>query len=127
MKTRHSRLWLSTGCLVAVVALMAGAIGSHLVEEGPARESFETAATYHFYASLSIITGAILSMLWQSKLWLLCFILALTGIVCFSGSLYIKALAISETAPLGPIGGICIMASWGILALESMRGAFATE
>lgn len=125
MKTRYSRLWLSTGCFFAVLALMAGAIGSHMVDEGPARESFETAATYHFYASLSIVIGAMLSMLWQSKLWLLSFSFALIGIVCFSGSLYIKALAIADTAPLGPIGGLCIIASWGMLAVASMQGAFA--
>jgi uncharacterized membrane protein YgdD (TMEM256/DUF423 family) len=127
MKTQHSRLWLSTGCVLVVLAVMAGAIGSHMVEEGSAQKSFETAATYHLYASLAIVVGAITSMLWQSKLWLVSFILALAGIIFFSGSLYIKSLAISETAPLGPFGGICIMASWAMLALAGIRGARVKE
>ena len=127
MKKQHSSLWLSAGCILVVLALMAGAIGSHMVEEGTARESFETAATYHFYASLAIIIGAITSMLLKSRLWLLSFILALAGIALFSGSLYAKSLAIVETAPLGPFGGLCIMASWGIIGLAGFKGAFSKE
>ncbi len=123
MKQHYSRLCLSVGCILAVLALMAGAIGSHMVEEGSARESFKTASTYHFYAALAIIIGAIASMLWQSKLWLLSFTFALIGIACFSGSLYAKSLGMTETAPLGPIGGLCIMASWAMIGLAGITGA----
>ena len=127
MKERYSKGILSIGCTLAVLALMAGAIGSHMVEEGLAREAFKTASTYHFYASLAIVIGAICSMLWHSSIWLPSFGFALIGIACFSGSLYLKSLGITDAAPLGPVGGLCIMASWGLIALAVIGGRNTTR
>jgi uncharacterized membrane protein YgdD (TMEM256/DUF423 family) len=49
------------------------------------------------------------------------------GIVCFSGSLYALSLGAPRGLlwPITPLGGVCFLAGWIVLALASLRGARA--
>lgn len=47
------------------------------------------------------------------------------GIVCFSGSLYALSLGAPSRFlwPITPLGGVCFLAGWIVLALSSLRAA----
>jgi uncharacterized membrane protein YgdD (TMEM256/DUF423 family) len=51
-------------------------------------------------------------------------ILLLAGIVFFSGSLYILALSGNRTwGAVTPIGGVCFIAGWVVLAVAGLKGS----
>jgi uncharacterized membrane protein YgdD (TMEM256/DUF423 family) len=114
------------GAINALVAVAAGAFGAHGLKSRVAPEllvTFETGARYHMYHALGlfavawvIVRGGAAA---RSAGWLM-----LAGIVLFSGSLY--ALALTGVRALGaitPIGGLCFLASWALLAWAALRSA----
>jgi uncharacterized membrane protein YgdD (TMEM256/DUF423 family) len=120
---------LAAGLLGLAVAL--GAFGAHGLRErlDPYSMSvYEKAVFYHFVHALGLLIVSLLPRLgllsqsaaaWVSTL--LC-----AGIVIFSGSLY--ALATSGLRMLGaitPLGGLCFIAAWFLLAWMLLRGAQA--
>jgi len=85
--------------------------------------TFETGARYHMFHALAMFGAAWLISRGvapaRPAAWLL-----LAGMVIFSGSLY--ALALSGVRGLGavtPIGGLCFLAAWALLAAPSISDA----
>ena len=119
-----SQFWAGCGAVNAFLAVAAGAFGAHALKErlGPEMLGvFETGARYHMYHALGL--WAVAFVVSQRPAanpagWLM-----LAGIVLFSGSLY--ALALSGVRAFGavtPIGGVCFLAGWAILAWSCLRG-----
>jgi uncharacterized membrane protein YgdD (TMEM256/DUF423 family) len=112
-----------TGSIFMALAVSLGAFGAHglenlLIENGRV-ETFETAVLYHFVHALAILILATLN-LGNKKI---PFILFMTGIICFSGSLYI--LSVTNVTALGmiaPIGGTAFIAGWLTTAWQSFKG-----
>ncbi len=117
-----ARIFLVLGALLAGIAVALGAFAAHGLAPRvtPERlQTFETGVRYQMYHALALLlTGWLLHQLGTSGLTLAgwCF---LTGIVLFSGSLYI--LVLTDTPWLGalaPLGGAAFMLGWGWLAWE---------
>ncbi|HRY25608.1 MAG: DUF423 domain-containing protein [Geminicoccaceae bacterium] len=107
--------WL--GCVLALLAVGAGAFGAHGAGDERAAGLIETAARYQMWHALAMILVAI--ALPAARLPVFCF---LGGVLAFSGSLY--ALALGAPAPvamLAPLGGLAFMAGWALLALAFWR------
>jgi uncharacterized membrane protein YgdD (TMEM256/DUF423 family) len=103
-------------------AVAFGAFGAHGLRErlGPGMlEIYRTGALYHLVHAVAALAVALAA----DRLRRPGLILALLamGVIVFSGSLY--ALAITGIAQLGavtPIGGLCLLAAWVLLAAEAL-------
>lgn len=120
-----NRTVLVTGALLMALSVMAGAFGAHLLRDTLSAREFDvyqTAVTYQIYHSIGLLlVGTIRIRMQYSSLLKWSGRLMATGIVIFSGSLYL--LALTGTGWLGaitPLGGLCFIASWILLAVALM-------
>jgi uncharacterized membrane protein YgdD (TMEM256/DUF423 family) len=133
MKTlnRGGRRWLVIGALLAALAVGLGAFGAHGLEkflaervQDPARsvENWTTASRYQMYHATGMIAVAItIAVFGASPALNLANVLFVTGIVLFSGCLYV--LALTDLKILGaivPLGGLAMIAGWLSLAIGIM-------
>ncbi|MBX3345365.1 MAG: DUF423 domain-containing protein [Nitrospira sp.] len=113
------------GALFAATSVAAGAFGAHALKsilDPSALAVFETAARYQMYHALGLF---VVAWLWRETEhplaikagWLLC-----SGILLFSGSLYLVALAgIKWMGALTPVGGVSFLGGWTCAALVAWR------
>ncbi|MBW7471321.1 DUF423 domain-containing protein [Marinobacter sp. M216] len=120
------RLPLVVGACCALVGVMAGAFGAHglrgiVSERG--LEVFQTAVTYQMYHAIALVMLSVLSVAGLNRRLLSVaagFFLA--GILLFSGSLYTLVLTdIRWIGPVTPLGGVCFMVAWTLLAVAGLR------
>lgn len=113
------------GGLFGGLAVVAGAFGAHGLRGRLAPELlsvFETAARYQMYHALALVAVALL-LERRPSAWLRaagwCFA---GGTVVFSGSLYLLALTgIGWWGAVTPLGGVALIAGWGLLACGLWR------
>lgn len=120
------RLFFGLGAAFAFLGVAVGAFGSHGLRGTltPADlATFETGVRYHLVHALGLMATAWAASRWPSAQvhaagWLLA-----AGIVLFSGSLY--ALVLTGHRWMGavtPLGGVCFLGAWGLLAWAALRG-----
>jgi uncharacterized membrane protein YgdD (TMEM256/DUF423 family) len=114
--------FLRTGAILGALAVALGALGAHRLKKLVSAETvatFETGVRYQYYHVIALLIIAVVFEKFPAK-WMkiagYCFI---TGIVLFSGSLYlITALKAKATVGLSgigiitPIGGLFFVAGW---------------
>jgi len=108
-----------------LLAVALGAFGAHGLKgiiSPEMLEVYKTGVQYQFYHTFALLIVGILMNFSQSKAltWSAC--LFITGIVLFSGSLYI--LAITGVKALGlitPFGGITWIAAWLLMIVHFSR------
>lgn len=122
------RLPLLLGASLAALAVVAGAFGSHGLRGmvgARSLEVFQTATTYQMYHAIALVLVSVLSATQISRR-----LLAVSagffsvGILLFSGSLY--ALVLTDMrwmGPITPVGGVCFMVAWVILAVAALKPA----
>ncbi|WP_022836146.1 DUF423 domain-containing protein [Salisaeta longa] len=121
-----ARLFLIVGSVLAGLAVAAGAFGAHGLDGrvSPDRiATFETGAQYHMYHALALLVVAWLVSIGGGALAVAAGYAFLTGIVIFSGSLYL--LVLTDTPWLGaitPLGGVAFIVGWGLLAWSAWSG-----
>lgn len=120
------RFPLVAGALSMLLAVMAGAFGAHglrALVSARGLEVFQTAVTYQVYHSLALLVCALLLGFGCRRRWLQVaagFFLA--GILLFSGSLYLLVLTdLPGLGPVTPLGGVCFMVGWLVLAIAGIR------
>ena len=108
-------------------AVVLGAFGAHLLKNQLSPEAIQvwnTAVSYQFYHSLSLLVAGLFiqknqtDKLLKATVWFFCL-----GILLFSGSLYLlstnELLGIQALKPIlgpaTPIGGVCFIIGWGCL------------
>jgi uncharacterized membrane protein YgdD (TMEM256/DUF423 family) len=121
--------WMAIGSLLLGLGVVFGAFGAHALRGRLDEYSmgiYEKAVLYHFVHALGVLIVSVTPRLgWltsSSANWVCALLLA--GIIVFSGSLY--ALAVTGVRALGaitPIGGLCFIAGWFLLAAMLFRGA----
>ncbi len=122
----HKKIML-TGCVLAALAVILGALAAHALEKhltDKMLKAFETAARYQMYHAIAIIICGVLYFHHQHKQIKTAFKLFLSGIIFFSGSLYgLSLLSLTHNdkfniiGAITPIGGICFIFGWIFLAL----------
>ena len=126
-----SQRFLVLGTVFAGSAVAAGAFGAHALKEildAHSLQVFDTATRYQMYHAfgLCIVSWAIdryPAQRLEQMGWL--FIL---GILLFSGSLYVVALAgIRCMGAVTPIGGLAFLAGWMLLGWRIWRDACITK
>jgi uncharacterized membrane protein YgdD (TMEM256/DUF423 family) len=117
------RTFLLLGAVAAFLAVTLGAFGAHGLRGRLSPEMmavFQTGVQYHMFHALALLLVS--AMMARTGGWLIqtaggAF---LTGIVLFSGSLYV--LSISGVTMLGaitPIGGLAFLVGWACLAFAA--------
>ncbi len=125
MNSDLQRTALVAGALGALLSVGLGAFAAHglkAIIDPASLSTFQTGVEYQFYHSLGLIlisaiaqSKSSVSLLWSVRL-------MLSGILLFSGSLYLLALTdISWIGPITPIGGLCFLGAWGCLAAHALR------
>ena len=120
-----ARVWLAAGALFGLLAVVAGAAGTHALRDAldaDALRVFETAARFQMYHALALLAVGLLAIRRRSLALNVAGALFALGTLLFSGSLY--ALALSGVGVLGavaPVGGVCLMAGWAALAIAALR------
>ncbi|MEJ0106017.1 MAG: DUF423 domain-containing protein [Bacteroidota bacterium] len=120
----HKR-FLSVGALLGALAVVLGAFGAHALKKMVPPDSvntFQTGVQYQMYHSLALLLVAIIFERFPNKFIKLAGNFFITGIILFSGSLYILTLLkAAETVGLNgvgivtPFGGLFFIAGWLLL------------
>jgi uncharacterized membrane protein YgdD (TMEM256/DUF423 family) len=113
------RTWLGIAAINGGLAVMAGAFAAHGLKAHLSADSlavFETGARYQMYHALAMALAALVSVRGAA-------IAFMSGIVLFSGSLYLLALSgVPILGAITPIGGLCFIAGWALLAWKAFKG-----
>ena len=108
-----------------MTAVILGAFGAHALKDklsSQALTTFQTGVEYHFYHSLGLVlVGLIIRQVPLTGIkvtgWLM-----FTGIILFSGSLYLLAITgVRQLGMITPMGGLCFIVAWGLLAYTVIR------
>jgi uncharacterized membrane protein YgdD (TMEM256/DUF423 family) len=107
---------------VALGAFGAHALSDHFIDKADMKSNYEMAVRYQMVHGLAIFVVAWLVSRWGGSSISAAGWLFLTGIILFSGSLYIMSL--TELRWLGaitPLGGIAFLAGWLLLVIAAWR------
>ncbi len=113
---------LIVAAISGALAVMLGAFGAHGLKQlisPDMLEVFKTGVQYQFYHTFALLTVGVLMHWHKTKALKWSAYLFITGIILFSGSLYL--LAVTGIKPLGavtPFGGVAFIAGWIVLAFH---------
>jgi uncharacterized membrane protein YgdD (TMEM256/DUF423 family) len=118
---------IRSGAILGALAVVLGAFGAHALREILSDKGlalWETAVRYHFYHTLALLVIGLLYDRVPSSRLRLASGLFVVGFLLFCGSLY--ALSFREVAPINlswlgpitPLGGVCFILAWLLLAFN---------
>lgn len=121
LKPMTNSFALISGSLFLAIGIGAGAFGAHALENTltPERlDTWKTAVDYQMWNALGLLLISLISQNFGIELnwskWLI-----FSGILIFSGSLYILCLTgISWLGAITPIGGVCLILGWVLIAIR---------
>lgn len=115
--------WLLIAALMGLVGVALDAIGSHALEGVSPEDvtAYATAARYQLLHALALLSVAWLAdrtpgsrLVWMAGS-------AFTvGVILFCGSIYLNVLFGIEDLEAAPVGGICLLVGWALLALQAV-------
>lgn len=115
--------WVSTGAIFSGISVLLGAMGAHSLKNILTEKNlnaFQTATEYMGYHGIALVlVGVICFQLPESgtKALKKVGILFTTGILMFSGSIYILIFDGPRFfGPITPLGGLCFIFGWFIFA-----------
>lgn len=120
------KLFFLAGCLFSFLGVAAGAFGAHALKSRIAPDLltvFEVGVRYQMYHALSLLALAWASTKWPNSFVTSSGFLFMSGIVLFSGSLYILSLTgVRAWGAVTPVGGLLFLLGWVFLALGILKG-----
>ena len=123
--------FLKVSSILAIVSVIAGAFAAHALKGkigDHALATFETGVRYQFYHVIALfLTGIVYKdFAYRTVKWAGWFFI--TGIILFSGSLYLLAFkqaivspGFAWVGPITPIGGFAFIMGWLLLAISFFR------
>ncbi|MFC3053602.1 DUF423 domain-containing protein [Kordiimonas pumila] len=111
-----------SGFLATVLA----ASGSHSFNlTGAEAGFFQQANEFHFYHTFALVATAVLAKWGKERTATTAALMFIAGILCFSGSLYIRAImgpgSLGSFHWVTPVGGMLLMVGWLAMAIGSTR------
>jgi len=123
---RADKGWWCIAALSGAMMVMLGAYAAHGLAARTTEamvSAVETGVRYQAWHTLAIMivlvwrrVQPLAGQRWVLALWSL-------GVVCFSGSLYLMALAGLSLGIVTPIGGVLLMAGWLVLAVIVLKAS----
>lgn len=119
--------WFAAAAALCGIGVVLGAFGAHALRDRLAPDMlavFETGVRYHFIHALALFAVAWAAMRWPGPLVGAAGWLFVAGIFIFSGSLYVLSIGgIRWLGAITPIGGLCMIAGWALLAVAALRAS----
>ena len=119
--------WFATGAVFCGLGVILGGFGAHGLRERLTPEMlvvFETGVRYHLIHGLGLLAVASAASRWPDTYVSIAGYLFVAGILIFSGSLYVLAVTgIRWLGAITPIGGVCLIVGWGLLAVGALRAS----
>jgi len=126
---------LITGAVTAGLAVILGAMGAHALETALRGHEnaadilriYKTGVEYQYYHAFALLVTGIVYGSFPVKQIKLAGTFFLTGIILFSGSLYLLTYVKANGGSLGafnlltPIGGVCFIIGWLLLLLGLLK------
>ena len=126
----HKR-FVTIGASLGAVAVAFGAFGAHglkKIVDAETVQTFQTGVQYLMYHSLALLLTGILYEKCSQKMTRIAGILFITGIVLFSGSLFLLTAgraagthSLDKAGIITPLGGVSFIAGWVFLFLATMK------
>lgn len=127
-----SRSFLIAASILGALAVALGAFGAHglenLTTDPKILHGFQTGTQYQVYHALALLAVAILYEKFPVKAMKWAGYSFITGIILFSGSLYLltflkikESNAVKIAGPITPLGGVCFIAGWLLLLIAVLR------
>ena len=121
---KHRGFWAMMGAVSGFSAVAIGAFGAHAIADPQAKDWIATGAKYHLAHTMTIFVSLSFRN-WGATLARHASGFFFAGCVVFGGSLYALALGAPRwVGAITPVGGICFLIGWAILAgaaLQLMR------
>jgi uncharacterized membrane protein YgdD (TMEM256/DUF423 family) len=120
---------ISTGAIMGMIAIILGAFGAHALKKVLSIEqlsTFETGVRYQMYHALFLLFIGMMDSLSQ-KAKKTIYYLVLSGVLLFSGSIYLLAtndLTSFDFRVIGfvtPIGGLLLILAWSVLLYNFIK------
>ncbi len=116
------REWIIIGAIFAGLSVLIGAFGAHGLKGKISIEDlviFEVGVRYQMYHALALILLGLIGVSMSEKILILPGIFFCSGIIIFSGSLYLMVLInIRWLGAITPIGGALLIFGWLSLVLK---------
>ncbi len=117
-KHLYRRRWMTLSVVLGMTAVLAGAFGAHALKQMVSLEYLQiwkTASYYQLVHSILILALSVSTIIQNKKVQAACLFL-FTGVILFSGSLYLYVLTGSKLLTiLTPFGGVFLTLGWLIL------------
>ena len=120
------KLFFIMGAVLGCLGVAAGAFGAHALKDQLAPErlvQYELAVRYQMYQAFALLAAAWCAQRWPGGAAHAAGWLFIVGVVIFCGTVY--ALSFGSPRWFGaitPIGGVCLIAGWALLAWAALRG-----
>lgn len=123
---------ISTAALLGMIAIILGAFGAHALKKVLNIEqlaTFETGVRYQMYHALFLLFIGLAPVL-TSKTKKIIYNLVLSGVLLFSGSIYLLAtndLTSFDFRVIGfitPIGGLLLITAWAVLLYHILKKSY---
>lgn len=116
---------LTIAAISGMLAVALGAFGAHALKKiisPDLLETYKTGVQYHFYHTFALLAVGILMHFNPSKVLKWAANLFISGIVLFSGSLYMLAMSgIKVLGIITPFGGVAWIIAWFLLAVHCRK------
>jgi uncharacterized membrane protein YgdD (TMEM256/DUF423 family) len=120
-----TRTFAVLACILAFLAVAAGAFGAHALRARLSPEMlgvWETAARYQMYHALGLFGIAIVLDRWPGAGAVAAGWGFVVGIVIFSGSLYLLSMSgVRWLGAITPLGGLAFLGGWVLLGVHLWR------
>ena len=123
--------FVTTGAILGAIAVALGAFGAHglkKIVDAETLQVFQTGVQYQMYHSLALLITGVLFEKCSQRFVKISGTLFITGIIVFSGSLYLLTAGRSgggnsfdKFGIITPFGGVSFIAGWVFLFLAAMR------
>lgn len=122
--------FLKTAALLGALSVALGAFAAHGLKKILTVDDlqiFETAVRYQFYHVFALLAAGVLYAAFPGKLLAWAGKLFITGIILFSGSLYLLCYVKYSEMPLNwigaitPFGGVALIAGWLLLFFAVLK------
>lgn len=123
---RSAQRWIGIAALLIALATIMGAFGAHALKASLSVERYQvlqTAVHYQFFHALGLLGLGVFMLQPGAPAGLSrAGGLISAGILIFCGSLYALVLGAPELAgAITPIGGLCLIAGWLMVAVQLLR------